>query len=909
MPVLAAAHLAPGSADDPGGPAGAAHVVRTFLFTDVQGYAALWERAAQAMPAVSSRHLECLSRIIRDHAGVVFKTMGDQVCAAFEDPSGAVRAALSIQLALMEPEPLLGERLLTRVAIHTGAAERVGADFFGRAVNRVSRVLAAGHGGQTLLTLATHEMVRGVLPAGVSAVDLGLHRLRDLGEERLFQIVEPRLPREFPALRTLDARLTNLPTPLSAFWGREAELAQIAGAARSHRLVTLTGPGGVGKTRLALQSAGTLADLAPAGIWLVELAGLSRGEDVPAAIAGALSLREQGGRGDLSAVQSAIADKPMLLVIDNAEHVVDAAAAAARKLLENSPHLRLIVTSRAPLYLPGERVIPIAPLPLPGTDTPAGVMSSDAARLFAERARAHEPAFALDQSTSSAVAEICRAVEGLPLGLELAAARVADLGVQELARRLPSRVVNLNTLDHTAPARQESVRASIEWSYRLLAPQEQALFRRLSMFAGGFSLAWAEGVCGDGLLVPRFAADPLPGVGEPIVPGPVLPEADVAERLSVLVRGSMAIRERTPQGDRYRLLHPLRGFGRHALETAGEAPALARRHALWALSEVERLAQNLTGPEQKSTIQALESDLDNLRAAMDHAERDVLLPALCMRLAVAMGPFFYQRGLIAEGRAWTMRGLQSRPDAGDRLHARALGWAGNMAWAEGDRDVALRHGESAVDLWTRLGDQRALAGALSNLGNLLSDAGRASEAVSLHQRAVAIYRDELKDPYFSACAELNLAVSLGHEGQWLQLVDVLSRTLPIFETRDRFRHSAALRNLAEGYWRLKRPNEADPAIRSAMRYRLEVKDTRTLGSMLLLGAAIQIDLDRPALGACWLGLAEMLLADAGGTRPTRPDPANVRELLASRLTPTELSTRLDEGRHAQDFESTLMRTE
>ncbi|MDF3040588.1 MAG: adenylate/guanylate cyclase protein, partial [Thermomicrobiales bacterium] len=417
----------------------------TFLFTDIAGSTALWERDREAMRAAVERHLAILDAAIAAHGGVRFKIVGDAVQAAFPTAPVAVAAALAAQRDLNAEEwPETGP-LRVRMAVHTGEAQPRDGDYLAPALNRLSRLLNAGHGGQILLTEAAHHLARGALPPQASVRDLGRHRLRDLLDaEVVYQLLHPDLPAEFPHLRSLDTQPTNLPAQPTLFVGRERELDEIVSLLREGgiRLLTLTGPGGTGKTRLALQAAANLLDDFPDGVFFVPLAAITDADLAPTAIATALAIPETAGQTSREQVLTALAEQSLLLVLDNLEQLPDVGPFVA-ELLATAPGLAVLATSRAPLRVRGEREFPVLPMPLPG-ETDAGsldaIAASDAVRLFVDRAQAIMPGFALDANNADAVAEIVRRLDGLPLAIELAAARVRLFAPEAMLKRLETRL-------------------------------------------------------------------------------------------------------------------------------------------------------------------------------------------------------------------------------------------------------------------------------------------------------------------------------------------------------------------------------------------------------------------------------------------------------------------------------------
>jgi class 3 adenylate cyclase len=462
----------------------------TFLFTDIAGSTALWERDRVAMRAAVERHLELLDAAIAAHGGVRFKIVGDAVQAAFPTAPAAVAAALDAQRALTAEPWLKTGPLRVRMAVHTGEAQPRDGDYLAPALNRLSRLLNAGHGGQILLTETAHQLSRGALPPQASLKDLGRHRLRGLLEaEAAFQLLHPDLPAEFPALRSLDVQPNNLPSQPTLFVGRERELDEIVALLRDGGvpLLMLTGPGGTGKTRLALQAAADLLDAFPDGVFFVPLATITDAALVPAAVAAALTIPETAGQTPRDQVLAELAEKSLLLVLDNLEQLPNLGPFVA-ELLAGAPGLAVLATSRAPLRVRGEREFPVLPLPLPSDELAVSleeIAVSDAVRLFVERAQAVKSGFALDESNTATVAAIVRRLDGLPLAIELAAARIRLFAPEAMLNRLETRLPLLTGGARDLPERQRALRETIAWSYDLLTPVEQALFRRLAVFAGG----------------------------------------------------------------------------------------------------------------------------------------------------------------------------------------------------------------------------------------------------------------------------------------------------------------------------------------------------------------------------------------------------------------------------------------
>ena len=466
----------------------------TFLFTDLEGSTRLWEDYPQAMRGALARHDEILRGAVEGQGGVVVKSTGDGLHAAFASAEGALLAAAAGQAGLAAQAFEVTGPLRVRMGIHTGAGDLRDGDYFGPALNRAARLMAVGHGGQVLVSLATEELVRDTLPSELGLVELGEHRLRDLSRaERVFQLRAAGLAAEFPALRSLDALPGNLPVQVTSFVGREQQLTRVARDLREARLVSLTGVGGVGKTRLALAVAAEVAPEYRDGAWLVELAGVRDPDGVPDAVVATFGLQPSGGRSATETLLEFLRGKQLLLVLDNCEHLLRVVADLVGSVMRGCPDVRMLATSREGLNVAGEHMLGVPSLGMAdeGADLET-VAGCDAVVLFVDRARAVRAGFALDDTNVAAVAQVCRRLDGIALAIELAAARVAMLTPNELARRLDQRFRLLAGGQRGVVERHQTLRAAIDWSYDLLSEAEQVLLARLAVFVGGFSLEAAE---------------------------------------------------------------------------------------------------------------------------------------------------------------------------------------------------------------------------------------------------------------------------------------------------------------------------------------------------------------------------------------------------------------------------------
>ncbi|HEX2159934.1 MAG TPA: adenylate/guanylate cyclase domain-containing protein [Actinomycetes bacterium] len=579
-----------------------------FLFTDVEGSTRLWERLPQAMKAALERHDRILQAAVAGSNGQVVKTTGDGMMATFASAAAAVSACLTVQRDLAaEPWGATGA-LRVRMGLHAGEAATRSSDYFGPAVNRTARIMAVGHGGQVLLSSAAAALVTDQLPDGAGLRDLGVHRLKDLGRaERLFQLVHPDLADGFPPLATLDRRPNNLPTQTSTFVGRDAELEEI-GRRLEHeavRLLTLTGPGGTGKTRLALRAAADEIDRFEDGVFFVDLSAVRETEAVPAGIARAIGLSETSGQALLEELKGRLRQQQTLLVLDNFEQVTTAAPMAV-ELLEDCRGLKLLVTSREALRVRAEHLYPVPPLSLPRAvpdrRSAAELAGCEAVQLFVDRAQAVRADFRLTEENADAVADICRRLDGLPLAIELATARLNLFSPEALRDRLGSRLRLLRGGARDLPARQQTLRATIEWSYQLLEPGEQRLFELLSVFSGA------------GFEAVEVVAAELDWLTET--------QVDILDGLASLVDKSLLRQADAEAGEpRLVMLETIREYAAERLDDAPEFGAAARRaHAAYFADFAQRQWEHLTGRRRGLALAAMTADLDNLRLAWDHWE-------------------------------------------------------------------------------------------------------------------------------------------------------------------------------------------------------------------------------------------------------------------------------------------------
>ncbi len=676
----------------------------TFLLTDIEGSTKLWEAGAEETAVSIARHYELLHAAVALHGGVrpVEQGEGDSVVGAFSRASDAVAAALDVQRAFtLEPWPAGGD-LRVRVALHTGEIRmRDARNYFGPTIIRCARMRAIGHGGQTLLSDATRDLVVDALPEAAGLRDLGPHRLKDLGRpERIWQLVHPDLADDFPPLRSLGAMPTNLPAHVSSFVGRDAELAAVRQALRDHRLVTLTGTGGCGKTRLALHAAADELDLHPDGVWCVELGAVAHDRDISGAIAGVFGLREEFGRPVIDTLIEQLHDLDALLVVDNCEQVLDGAAQMIDSLLRACQHLRVLATSREPMGLSGEVAWRV-----PSLDRSASVA------LFLDRAQQARPGYAPDAEASEAIEQIVDRLDGIPLAIELAAARVRMMHPTRIAAALDDRFRLLTGGSRTAVPRQQTLEASVAWSYDLLASGEQALARRLSVLHG-FTLDAAEAIgCEDES--DRF---------------------EVLDLLTRLVDKSLVHVDLDAPDSRYEMLESVRQFLQTRLVESGDADAVRQRHFFHFLALAERLAPHLALGDGPGCLARLEAEHGNIDTALEWGAEGAPTEEM-LRFTAALTLFWELRGHLAKGGRWFERVLRDNDGTPSVAGARALWGAAHVALYGDDFETMQLRAPQALAMAETVGDEWAAARALNSLGFATAlfdpEAGRAQLARSI----------------------------------------------------------------------------------------------------------------------------------------------------------------------------------
>jgi len=693
----------------------------TFLFTDIEGSTKLAQEYPDTWDAMRKRHDAIMRSAIELSNGYVFKIIGDAFCAAFHNAGDALQAAIKAQADLYAEN--WGDIIIkTRMGLHTGKAEiQDDGDYNGYAtLSRIHRLMSAGHGGQTLISQATQELIRDELPRGVTLRDVGEHRLKDLiHPEHIYQLNIPDLPTEFPSLKTLDVQLNNLPAQTTPFVGREREIAAVLGLLRNPdvRLVTLTGTGGTGKTRLSLQVAADLLDEYEHGIWFVELASITDPELILPTIASTLKIKESAGASIEQTLHEYLFKRNLLLVIDNFEQLVSAAPVIGR-LLAAAPKVKVLTSSRERLFLRGEHDYPVPPLGLPESkhkQTAVVLAQYEAIALFIQHARTANSAFTLDEENAPIVADICIQLDGLPLAIELAAARSRLFKPAVILEKLKNRLSILTGGARDLPQRQQTIRSAIDWSYNLLDEAEKVLFTQLAAFTGGWTLKAAEAVSG----------------GEGNTSG------DVLDLLTRLTDKSLIEVHAQAEASRYRMLETIRQFALEKLNESGKLPDTHIKHLNFFIQLAESAETPLIGPDQVQWLNNLEREHDNFRTALEWSVKagkheDAL------RMAGALGLFWLKHSHFSEGRRWIKNVLENHQSPSNQTQIKAWRWAGFMAFWQQDMVASHRIYIENLKREQALEDKWGVAFSLHMLANIAYIEGDVEKARELHKKSIVL---------------------------------------------------------------------------------------------------------------------------------------------------------------------------
>jgi predicted ATPase/class 3 adenylate cyclase/DNA-binding CsgD family transcriptional regulator len=808
----------------------------TLLLADVEGSTRQWENDPEGMGTAIAHMNQVVDEAVGRCGGVrpVEQGEGDSFVAAFARARDAVASALAVQRALV------GARLTLRMGLHTGDVQRRDeGNYMGATIIRAARIRNLAHGGQAVLSQTTHDLVVDALPDEATMLDLGVHRLKDLSRpERLYQLCVPDLASEFPPLRSLDARRHNLPVQRTTLIGRREEMDTVAQLVKDNPLVTLTGSGGCGKTRLAIHSGAELVDGYPDGVWFADLAAVADPGAVPAQVASVFALKEGPGMSPTEALAAYLGQRRAVLIVDNCEHVVDAVATLADALLGSCPDLQILATSRQPLGVHGEVAWRVPSLPVTD-DRPAGiagVSACEAVQLFAERAGRARPGFTLTERNALAVAEICRRLDGIPLAIELAAARVRVLTPAEIADGLGQRFQLLTGGIRTGRPRQQTLEASVDWSHHLLTGPEQAVFRRLAVFAGSFSFDAAQVVCAAGGIEPY----------------------QVLDLLTLLIDKSLAQVDDDQENEtRYRLLETIREYGSARLIAAGEDTNARTRHRDHYLELAERAEPHLEGPGQTEWMHRVAQDYPNMRAALAWS-RDQMDAESLTRQAGALALFWYFHGPNQEGEAWLDDALNGQ-ELPALLRVKALSGRGLLAAGNFDAGTLLAQSEEGLALARQIGDPSLQSRMMVGLGFAATLFGQPAEVLN---EALAL-ADEADDRLAMVFALMSLGVA--------NIMKSPPSARSYFEEAARIaqeagNEAAARIALSDVGWGMRWQGDllqAKPFLERAVESAREAGDRMTLAQSLFYLAAVLVETDERAEALETTRLLEATVLEAG----------------------------------------------
>ncbi len=780
----------------------------TFLFTDIEGSTRLAQEFPDTLRAALEKHNSILTKAFESNNGFVFEIVGDAYCCAYENAADAVKTAVEVQINLSKVK-WEDAVIKIRIGIHSGKAEWNGKTYQGYiTLARTSRVMSATYGEQILISNETYELAKEEFIIGVPGLenengnreicierdwnrisfrDLGERRLKDLIQPmRLFQIVSPELAADFPPLKTLDARPNNIPFQLTNFIGREEEIKQIKNLIQQTHLLTLTGPGGGGKTRLALQVSADIIDDFANGVWIAELASLLDPGLLPQAIAQAIGIQEQPKQSPEDTLIDFLQDKNMLIILDNCEHIVEHCANLSEKLLINCPGLKIIATSREELRCRGEQTHRIQSLKIPNPKEKISLeklYEYEAVILFIERAIAVNSKFTVNEDNAHALAEICYQLDGIPLAIELAASKVTVLSVEKLNIRLDDRFKLLTGGKRTAMPRQQTLRALIDWSYDLLLEQEKLLWGRLSVFAGGWTMEAAEAICSD----EKIRAE------------------EVLDLLSNLTEKSIIIFD--DEKERYRMLESIRQYGMDKLSETGDRKVISRNHLKYYMKFAESAEVKLIGSEMKTWLGKLDEDSGNFEKALLLSSEKVYNEEV-LRLAGALGYYWKIRGHFSAGSRWLENVLLNSPEVINSARGKALCLAGILARHQGEYEKAVKYNEESLRLSREIQDEKGIALSLNSLGNVANDLGKYEQAQKFYEESLSL-NHEISDKRTVASSLNNLGNVAIHQGYFEQARKFYEDSLTLQrKISDKRGIAESLNNLGNVEWCMENYKEA-----------------------------------------------------------------------------------------------------
>jgi len=820
----------------------------TFLFSDIEGSTGLVQTLdVTTYREVIEQHHRLIRSALSGHGGAERGTQGDAFLVVFRDAPSAITAAVAAQHSLAAATWPAGVRVRVRMGLHSGAGIPGGDDYIGVDINRAARIASAAHGGQVLISDSTRALAERTLPQGVGLRDVGEHHLKGLDlPERLFQLTIEGLDSEFPPLRTVQVGKDHLPARMTSFVGRRADLDQLRQLLGRNRLITLIGPGGIGKTSLAIELARQAASEFVDGAWFVDLAPLTDPAVVGPTVARSLGLTEQPERPIVDFLKTHLAKRELLLVLDNFEHLL-AASEFVEDILVSAPGLKLLVTSRSILNLYGEQEFAVQPLAFPAPGAQADVdhlTNYEAVELFVDRARLAKPGLRMTDENARTVADICSRLDGLPLAIELAASRVRIMEPREILTRIEQRLPVLASGGSNVPPRQRTLNGAIAWSYELLRPAEQDLFGRLSIFAGGCTLDAAEAICHSG--------------GELSV--------DIFDGIASLVAQSLVIQKSDGGDSRFTMLTTIREFGRERLDSAGLLDEIGQRHLFYFRDLAETAEPHLLKVDHAGWLDRFEREHDNIRDAL-HRALDKHDPENGMRLGAALWRFWLQRGYLREGRSWLEELLTMDPESVSVARAKAFTALGGLAYWLTDDETTERAYESALSIYRQIGDDNSVAEALYNLAFVPIMREDQEEGRRRSEANLALAR-EIGNPHLVARNQLTLATAALIADEPHQAAVYGEEALTYFRAvRDHFHLSWALGLLGEAYRLLGNVPAGLKAYRESLRVVTEVRDLPLIGATLEEISALESSAGRHIEAMHLLGAAVRLMEATGASLP------------------------------------------
>lgn len=863
----------------------------SFLFTDIVGSTRLWEKHPNHMGSALARHDAILRGAAETHGGYVFKTVGDAFCVAFQTPRNAILAAIDAQIALEAEDWKEIALLKVRMGIHTGAAEFRGGDYYGGTLNRASRIESAAHGSQILLSQITCELLQDEgLP--IAFKSLGEHRLRNLDRpEHLFQAIVEGLPKDFPPPKSMEVLPNNLPVQTTSFIGREREMEEVHRLLDKGRLVTLNGTGGTGKTRLSLEVGARLINEFHDGVWLVELAPISDPNRVAEVVGNVLGMREEPGKPLRESLLGFLKSKSLLIIFDNCEHLISTVSALISEWLRHCPHVKVLATSRHSLGVAGETTFSVPPLgildtrlyELTGSDMAEKLSQFDAVKLFIERATAVRADFTVTNTNAPALAEICSRLDGIPLAIELAAARVRVLTVEQIAARLGDRFQLLRNANRSALPHQQTLQALIDWSHDLLSDKERIVFRRLGAFIGGRTLEALEAVCsGDGV-----------------------EEYEILDLLQQLVDKSLVTVERDSADDfRYTLIESVWQYAKEKLNLSGEAESLHNRHLEYFLKLAEEAMPHLEGPDQINWLDRCQREFYNFRAALQWAIQGGKAEA-GMRLIFALHRNIEVRGNLAASKELAGK-LLSLPDENvpPLLKAQFRTALGRFAWAADEYEEAKRFQNEAREFYEEAGDK---------VGSGLSDVliafinrgdGDIDAAEQRFQRGLEIGR-KFRASYLTAAAITGLGSIALDKGDLIKARELKEEGLAIYEQMgDHWVVGLILWGITQVAIAQQDYARAKSALKQWAKITHELGNRWILSYILDCQAHLAISTNQPELAARFFGASELLCEQLGGQYSSSEQAEHDKLIIRLKdMLPTdELEAAWEEGRTTPPWE-------